>query len=288
MTRPVQGIYRLGEPESRNARLVGRRVAFLSCCLNSYHVPPGFCLLAPPFEALPDGTLGDFSESLAEAYRRLGEMSDDPDVHVTVRSVVINPTRPVSSWVRRPWAFYNVAGIEAVTEAVVECLGPYVSDRAREYRLARGEDEIVQLAVVVQRFLPTAAHGVVLTGGPGDDPRSTIVVSAGWGIYEGPSASAEDNFVVRRDDLSIRDRLISEKRHMRVPAEGGIRQVEVPGPMRRVQILSDGQVRRMGEVALSIEKEADSAVSVEFGLSDDRLYVTWCEVLEATNGGAQA
>ena len=269
-----EGVYWLGDPASRDPAIVSEPVACLARLADlAEYLPPAFCLTAPPFEALPDGSLGAGAAAIARMYAQLARVASQPDPAVVVRSALVGSSRPAASWIPAPWTFVNVAGPEVLLEAVTECVAPYVSDRARAYRAAHsGCSAEVMLAVMVQHFIAADVCSTVLAGPASED----VMIRSRWGLLELTGAGGWDTTVLRRSDLAVLQRTTADKRRMTVAGDGGVIQVDVPSAKRQVACLADAQARQLAELAAGIQERVGGPVEAEIALQEDRMYLLWC------------
>ena len=282
-----EGVYWLGDRATREPAIVGDPVACLGRLADLDCQPPAFCLTAPPLRAMPDGSLAAGVAAIAAMYPRLAAVAGVPDPAVVVRSALVgSATAP--SWIPAPWSFSNVAGQEALCEAVTECVAPYVSDRASAYRAARSPAAAgVTLAVLVQRFIAADVCAKVSVGAPG----VSIVIRSRWGLYEltGSGSGCDgpggwDITRLRRPDLAVLQQTIADKRSMTVAGDGGVLQVDVPPARRQVACLAAGQARELAELAARIQVRIGRPVEAELAIQDGRPHLLWCEPGQANPG----
>jgi pyruvate,water dikinase len=269
-----EGAYWLGDPATRDAAIVSEPVACLGRLSDlADYLPVAFCLTAPPVEAQPDGSLGAGEAVIAEMYAQLATVAGQPDPAVVVRSALVGSSRPAPSWIPAPWTFVNVAGAEALCEAVTECVAPYVSDRARAYRAARSSCPAeVMLAVVIQRFIAADVCSNVVIGADSED----VMIRSRWGLGDLTGAGGWDTTVLRRSDLAVLQRTTADKRRMTVAADGGVIQVDVPPAKQQAACLADVQARQLAELAAGIQQRVGGPVEAEVALQEGRMYLLWC------------
>lgn len=167
----------LGDPACHDLSLVGGKAAHLSVLAAAgFRVPPGFCLTANVFErAALRGARGDVStaagtlpapilDELARAYERLGVGCGVSRPRVAVRSSAVAEDSRLASFAGVYDTYLNVAGLEAVAEAVGHCWTSAYAPRAVAYRHDRDlPDQNVRL--VIDQFeisLKTAQEATVL------------------------------------------------------------------------------------------------------------------------------
>lgn len=281
--------------------MVGEEFACLSALAGLSYVQPGFCLTAPPFDVDHQGELKPDGAALVRAYRLLSGRGTGPGRPVVIRARLAGTRPPPPSWVPAPWTFFNVAGSEAVTGAVIECLAPYASTRARSFRSAAREPASqVRMAVQVQPFVPAEVCATVSTrppsgastagpraaglnvAGESRGGRNTLLIQARWGLPEdSPGPAARDLVTLRRSDLAFTGRRIGPKNRMWAAGDGGVIEVDVPAPLRTSPCLSDGQARQIAELSLEIESKLGRAVEAEVMLAAGRIHLAWCRRLDA-------
>jgi hypothetical protein len=296
------GIVWRGEPPGLDPALVGEEFACLSALAGLSCVQPGFCLTAPPFGVDHQGGLKPDVAALVRAYRLLSGRGTGPGRPVVIRARLAGTGPPPPSWVPAPWTFFNVAGSEAVTGAVIECLAPYASTRARSFRSAAREPASeVRMAVQVQPFIPAEvcatvstspptgagtagprAAGLSVAGGSAGGRRGTLLIQARWGLPEdSPGPAARDLVTLRRSDLVLTGQRIVPKNRMWAAGDGGVIEVDVPAPLRTSACLSDGHARQIAELGLEIESRLGRPVEAEVMLAAGRVYLAWCRRLDA-------
>jgi rifampicin phosphotransferase len=273
-----EGIYWLGDPASRDPAIVGEAVACLSQLAGRDYVPPAFCLTAPPHEVTPDGSLGAGAAAIARMYQRLASVSGQPDPPALVRSALVGDEPP--SWAPMPWTFFNVAGLEALLEAVTECVAPYVSERARAYRAARSHAAgDVMLAVLVQRFIAADVCSSVAAGG------GAVTIRSRWGLCEElAGGDGWDTIALLDGGLTVAGQAVADKRRMAVPGDGGVLEVDVPAAKRTVPCLDEAQARRLAQLVMAVERRAGCPVEAEVAWRDGRMYLLWCVPGHAPGG----
>ena len=191
-------------------------------------VPGGFCLttaayravvadldgLAATLDAMRPGVMPDLAEAAARmralildaavpepvadalraAYAELGR--HEP---VAVRSSATAEDLPEASFAGQQDTFLNVAGTDALLDAVRRCWASLWTDRAVAYRAANGIGQRgVGIAVVVQRMVQAEVAGVLFTANPVTGTRRQAVIDAGRGLGDAVVSGAvnPDHFVL--------------------------------------------------------------------------------------------
>ena len=177
--------------------LVGGKGANLGELLRAgFAVPAGFVVttradtLPEPVEGprrgrltLPDAIQGttippDLATSIVDAYRALGEGP------VAVRSSATAEDLPGAASAGQQDTSLNVVGPQALLDAVRRCWASLWGERAVAYRARLGYADVPEIAVVVQRMVPSEHAGVLFTADPVTGARDRVVIEASPGLGE--------------------------------------------------------------------------------------------------------
>ena len=192
-------------------------------------VPPGFVVGAPALRAAAEDARAArrdsempawLMEAIGAAYDAL--CHDAIDDTVAVRSSAIAEDAVSASFAGINETFLNVRGREAVIDAVQRC---------RHSPFGAGID----IAVVVQRQIPSARAGVMFTSDPATGERDHLVIEA------------PDRHVVEKSTMTIVARSVR--------------------PIRTV--LTDEEVLRLAELGMAIEREYGSPQATEWAFDPE-------------------
>jgi pyruvate,water dikinase len=135
----------------------------------------------------------------------------------------------------------------------------------------------IKMAASCMIMVNAAASGVVYSSNP-DGDRDTLVVTAapglGTAIVEGKTDA--DFFLVRKDaPANIEAKRAGRKETMVISQKGGgTAAVPVPQEQREAFCLSDGAVREIAGIALSIERHFRKPMDIEWALDGDgKIYI---------------
>ena len=275
----------LHESTCADISLTGGKAANLSRIASDVRIPPGFCLTAAAHQAalgeagdsvlLPD-TLAD---AVAAAYAELALLCGVDDPPVAVRSSALDEDGAGASFAGQHDTFLNIAGPDAVIDAIARCWASGHADHARQYRERHGLlDKPVRLAVLVQQLVPADVSGVVFSANPVNGRRDELVINASWGLGESVVAGSvtPDAYVVCRTDRLVSHRTIGDKARMTVRTATGTREVDVPRLLRRQPALTDAQITEVVDVVLRLELKMQVPVDVEVAWHGRQLYVLQC------------
>src|SRR6266508_3856469 len=229
-----------------------------------YAVPGGFVVTTGAYvlaarEAAVDPTdpaaaaerlrTSDMPASIAvaalEAYRALG---GGP---VAVRSSATAEDLPGASFAGQQDTYLNIAGEDALIDAIRRCWASLWNERAVAYRRANGiDDRDVALAVVVQRMVDARAAGVLFTADPITGRRGRAVIDAAPGLGEAVVSGAVDPDHVAAD-----------------PRTGEIVDQRIKGDEA---VLDDARVRELAILGVRIEWHLGAPQDIEFALDRER------------------
>jgi phosphohistidine swiveling domain-containing protein len=180
------------------------------------------------------------ADAVREAYRELGAPA------VAVRSSATAEDLPNASFAGQQDTILDVAGDDAVLDAVRKCWASLWNDRAVAYRQthdvpARG----LRLAVVVQRMIDAESAGVLFTADPitGRRRRAAIEAVRGLGEQLVSGAVNPDHFTVDARSGAVLE--------------------------RRGDILSDTQLRDLAAMGMQIEDHFGRPQDIEWAIDKD-------------------
>jgi phosphoenolpyruvate synthase/pyruvate phosphate dikinase len=270
-------LFWLGDPRSFDAGLVGGKAAHLSRLAWLQHrVPDGFCL---PATVLDQAHPLDLRDDIERAISDLMACLQLSGLVVAVRSSAVDEDGANASFAGQHETYLNIAGPEAILEAVARCWASARSERALDYRRQQGlPEDRIQLAVLVQQLVMADVSAVVFSANPVSGNRGEVVINASWGLGESLVAGTvtPDTFVVRKADLAVTSRTIADKGRMTVSVPGGTREVVVPRFLRQAATLNDEQAAELAQLALSLEAAMGWPVDVECAYARGQLFLLQC------------
>ncbi|MFE4544847.1 PEP/pyruvate-binding domain-containing protein [Arthrobacter sp. NPDC056727] len=212
---PVGPVISLAHVDAGMLPEVGGKAASLGVLLAAgLPVPPGFCVTTAAYRRVaeaagadpsgpPEQTRGrlegfpipeDIAGAILAAYAALGG-----DTPVAVRSSATAEDLPEASFAGQLDSYLNVAGPDALLDAVRRCWASLWTDRAVAYRADHGIDQRpLGIAVVVQEMVDAEVAGVMFTANPVTGRRKETVIDAAPGLGEALVSGAvnPDRFTV--------------------------------------------------------------------------------------------
>ncbi|MBS4899969.1 MAG: phosphoenolpyruvate synthase [Clostridiales bacterium] len=220
----------------------------------------------------------DLVDAIAKAYDELGDKVGEADPFVAVRSSATAEDLPDASFAGQQDTYLNVKSADVVIQKVKECYASTFTERATYYREKQGFDHLtVALSAAIQMMVFSKAAGVMFTVDlvTGDDDNIIIEGSYGLGEYVVQGTVTPDNFVIDKNTLEIKGRMVNEKPIMLVrKPEGDVVEEEVPAELRNEQAITDEQIRELATYAKAIEKHYGCYMDMEWGV-DERTNKVW-------------
>jgi pyruvate,water dikinase len=262
----------LGDPRASDPAVAGGKAASLSRLAAFHCIPPGFVVAGDPAEA-----------DVYEAYRQLGEPS------VAVRSSAVDEDGADHSFAGIHETFLNLRCATDVLEAIRRCREAARSDRALDYRRARGLASRADVAVLVQELVEADVSAVAFTANPVTGSTGEIVVNAHYGLGEALVAglATPDEIVLAKRDLAILSYQVGSKETMTVPTSAGTRELRVPPLMRNRKAIADEQATEIARLALVLEEQAGRPVDVECCYRQGQLYLLQSRPITTIQKGVQ-
>lgn len=282
---------------------------------NDVKVPPGFCVTAQAYRDFIKGaSLGEkikdiitsidfdspddlsskcsriraliieapfppeIQEQVIRAYGTLSEQVGVREPRVAVRSSATAEDLPDASFAGQQDTYLHVVGEKAVVLHVKKCWASLWTARATYYREKKDFDHFdVALSAVVQKMVNSEKAGVMFTANPINNDISEIMVNSSWGLGESVVSGivTPDEFILDKEDLSVKEKHISEKKIMIIDREDGQGTREVPvkewlGPsLVGLPSLTEEEILILGEAGKRIEEIYGEPMDVEWGMDRD-------------------
>ena len=220
---------------------------------------------------------------IVSAYQELGKrIGKDPVV--AVRSSATAEDLPGASFAGQQDTYLFVKGEKVLLKYVLKCFSSLYTARAIAYRKEKGfDDSKVYLSVAVQRMISSKAAGVIFTLDPATGDRGVIMIEGAWGVGESivQGKVRPDQFIIDKNGLTLKDRIISKKETMTIRTssenvgDGFISDAPVPEEMKEAPCITDEQALQLGKYASDIEKHYSEPMDIEWALDkdEDKLYI---------------
>lgn len=270
----------LDDPRCAAVALVGAKAAHLSRLSAHYDVPPGFCITSTDSD--PVGSLQlspTLRAALAGAYTALAAQCDCGNPRVAVRSSAVDEDGSTISFAGQHATFLNVAGLDAVLDAVERCWASAGDEDVLVYRRRHGlSQDMTRPPVLIQQLVMADVSAIVFSANPVNGQRTEIIVTASWGLGESlvGGTVTPDSWLICKDTLEIIDQRVADKRRITVALDSGTREVEAPRLLRGRPALSAEQVGEVARLSVRLEDAMGWPVDVECAYAHGRLYLLQC------------
>ncbi len=226
-------------------------------------------VLDTPF---PPGILEGITEGYAELCREYGRQVD-----AAVRSSATREDSEVASFAGQYDSYLNVRGVPDLLEAWRKCAASAFTERAVSYQLQNGMDPLGgAVSVIVMKMVRSdiATSGVMFTIEPDSGNQNVIHVSSSYGLGEMvvQGTVSPDHFLLWKEGLRqgraslVHQHLGAKDRKLVYSMQGGTttESVDVEAARRRQWSLTHEEVRRLGEMALTIEEHYGHPMDIEW------------------------
>ena len=217
-------------------------------------------------------------DRVIDAYRHL-PVAHETEATVAVRSSATAEDTGDFSFAGMFESFINITGESELLAHIRRCWASTFGARVLFYRQKRGFPVEMPIAVVVQRLVNADKSGVMFTADPATHDRSRIVVEAAWGFGEAVVGGqlVPDRYVLEKSTLRVLEARISEKDFLlaRDPQKPRIISVNLAGdPRASARVLSDDELRTLGELAKRAEDHYAEPQDLEFAIEGSSIYLT--------------
>jgi pyruvate,water dikinase len=220
----------------------------------------------------------ELTTQVRQAYQELGGKYGKEEVDVAVRSSATAEDLPEASFAGQQESFLNITGEDELLDAVRRAYASLFTDRAIAYREEQGFDHLqVALSVGVQKMVRSdkAGSGVMFTLDTDTGFPHVIGINAAWGLGENVVQGTvnPDEYKVFKPLLGqegltpvIKRTVGTKEKKMVYGGDGGetTKNVDTPKKQQSRLVLSDEEVLRLAEWAVSIEDHYGQPMDIEW------------------------
>ena len=227
----------------------------------------------------------DLSDSFKQEIKQAYETLVKPGQTVAVRSSATAEDLPEASFAGQQETLLNVSGIESVFQAIKIVFASLFNDRAIVYRKHHGfEHHQVKISAGIQIMVRSdlATSGVLFSIDPESGFDEVIFITAAYGLGETVvqgSVNPDEFYIskrnIRTNHPAILQRRIGTKKLKMVYADTGTKLIDVDEKAQNVFTLSDLELTRLAEYAMSIEDHYSMPMDIEWAKDgqDGELYI---------------
>ncbi len=228
-------------------------------------------------------------EGIRKAYAAMGE-----NVDVAVRSSATAEDLPDASFAGQQETYLNIHGADSVVAHVRKVFASLYNDRAIAYRVHHGfAHSEVALSAGVQRMVRSdlSAAGVMFTLDTESGFRDVVFITAGYGLGETVVQGAvnPDEFYVHKPTGALVSKALGGKAIKMIYAGHGTGVVDTREDERGRFAISDDEVRKLAEMAITIERHYGRPMDIEWAKDGEsgELFIVQArpETVKARAGG---
>lgn len=168
--------------------------------------------------------------------------------------------------------FLNVKGESELLDKILKVWASAYNVRSISAVSQKGLSvaESPPIGVAVHRIIEARSAGVCFTVHPTTGDRSQIVIEGSWGMGESVVSGSvtPDKFTVDKDSLEILEKVVGGKTSQMVCVEQGIIEEQVPEEKQRCLCLKDEEIKKIAELARSLESYFDSPQDSEWAIDE--------------------
>jgi len=232
----------------------------------------------------------EMEKEILEAYEILGTEKKDARIgenalnilkiakeplFVAVRSSATTEDLETASFAGQQESFLGIKGNPSLLEAVKKCFSSLYTPRAIYYREKKGfKHSQALLSVVVQKMINSEKSGVMFTNNPIHEDDN-IVIEAVFGLGEGIVSGRikPDNYLVSRESEILEKKIAEKKIALVRTSSGSIDEVKLTEEKSSQQVLTEGEISRLADIGLQLEKHYKKPQDVEFAIEAHTLYI---------------
>ena len=199
---------------------------------------------------------------------------------IAVRSSAIGEDSEAASFAGQHATILNVMTIDQLTTAIDEVVHSALSLSAAAYREKLGVVGAPSMGIVLQELFNPESAGVMFTRNPLNGAQERVIEAA-WGLGEVVVAGLVIPDYYRISPAGeILERRVGEKDiALRLLAEGGTEEIEIPADKANSRILDDDDLQNLHQLALRCESVYGPDLDMEWGLAADRLVLLQCRAI---------
>lgn len=195
-------------------------------------------------------------------------------VFVSVRSSATAEDQADASFAGQQDSFTNVKGNSELIQKIKQCFASIFTARSIFYRKKKGFEELVGIAVIVQKMVNSDKSGVIFSQNPIKN-NDEILIEAVFGQGEGiVSGKIKPDHYILTKDLEIIEEKIADKKTAIVRTAGGQTKIIQLTPKKsNSRVLKTYELKQLAEYAIKLEKHYDKPQDIEFSIENEDIYI---------------
>jgi pyruvate, water dikinase len=195
-------------------------------------------------------------------------------VFVSIRSSTTIEDLKDASFAGQQDSFTNVKGNFDLIDRIKKVFASVFSARSIYYRRKKGFEDLVSVAVIVQRMVNAEKSGVIFSQNPVSGTND-ILIEAVFGQGEGivTGRIKPDQHILARD-FEIVDEKISDKKLAVIRnASGQTKMIELSPEVSVKRVLRTHELKQLAEYAINIEEHYGIPQDIEFSIEDNEISI---------------
>jgi pyruvate,water dikinase len=215
------------------------------------------------------------------------EIRQGKTCRLAIRSSASLEDQPGSSFAGQLESFLNIRTPTQLWKSIRHCWASIWRPAAIHYQYRRNLSfKEIGVAVIIQRFIPASASGVLFTVNPVSGAGDEFMIEANWGL--GPSLVqgeiTPDNYLVGRQQLNVIQQTIGSKKVAIRSSPGGKEGIEHTNLSRAKQnqaVLSANQASQLAQIGLRVTQKQEAPQDLEWALYRNKFYLLQCRPVTA-------
>ncbi|MFX1328594.1 MAG: PEP/pyruvate-binding domain-containing protein [Promethearchaeota archaeon] len=184
---------------------------------------------------------------------------------VAVRSSATAEDLPIASFAGQYDTYLNVGDIDQIIYYIKRCYASLWSNRAIIYRHKNNIPyNLIKMAIIIQKMVHAKSAGVLFTINPITSNNDELLIESNFGLGESIVSGKinPDQFIIKKSkkgSMMILSRQIGKKKLAIYPKDikdkGGLVYKELNDDLNNQTSLSDGEIIKIAEIGLQIEKK---------------------------------
>ncbi len=195
-------------------------------------------------------------------------------IFVSVRSSATMEDSGDASFAGQQDTFINIKGNPELIEKVKECFASIFTARSFYYRKKKGYEELVGIAVIVQKMINSDKSGIIFSHHPvknNDEILIESVFGQGEGIVSGKIKP--DQYTVSRE-LEILGGEVADKKVAVVRTAGGQTKTITLTPEKSIErVLKTYEIKQLADYAIKLEEHYEKPQDIEFAIENEDFYI---------------
>ncbi|MBR9706002.1 hypothetical protein GOV14_03140, partial [Candidatus Pacearchaeota archaeon] len=194
-------------------------------------------------------------------------------IFVSVRSSISAKSRSKNSFAGQQDTYLNIKGDKKLLNHIKKCFASLYNPRSIYYMKLK-KSHVQSLATIVQKMIDAERSGVILTKNPLNS-KNELLMEAIYGLGEGLSTGKikPDSYVITKD-LEIKTIKSSDKKVAIVRTSSGTSEIVRLNSERSIsQVLSQGQILEVANLALKVEEVYKKPLLIEFAIEESKIYI---------------